>query len=686
MAEWDDLFAMAAGNEIDHTLNQASKSRQETGNNKTQTSNKHRKRKKPPLCVDSEFSQMLAGRMITPTPQGTIWPPWLQIGSLHVSKTECPGWEDASSKKESSKGYQKRSCRHCKKSPLYHRVQLSLPSDGLYKRDTFFPLAMFCVLRNVRCCASIMSSSSGENHSSLAKAIRNEADRLQNLVKPSESTLPPGEGSLLEAKCAKLIESASSVFKHTKQETPGTNHALLEDIVRLIIASDAVYYRLYYLQIAKILPTCKRDGGCFFLPHPTEYFLTPYLCWDVIKGSIIMKEFIGALRSEFFAESEQDTSTWFSTLRRYGIDQPDKLRENDNPLSALHHNRLMETVTLFYKSGFVSSTHAQTETLKALENNYSSENIFSCHETPAPQILMEWRDSCRDLLCNLYAYAALAPGTERRIKDLLNDHNISGGLIEIGAGTGYISRLLKDAGINITAWDLRPTGRAGTMNEYHGCTPPFFEVQEGNVGALKRYIQIGSLSLKDTGLLLCYPPPQSTMAWDALQTYVDAGGQCLVHIGEFCGLTGSAEFESLLTRNFQCIVRIPCLTWGTDASEVTLWIRTDVVRPNSPSRLLLPCCNCGERSAVKRCRLARSLVYCREECFRVHKRVRDIDLAINMIEVGQTPLDFDNDNHFVAIKSFDTVAEPGAREHRHNDVATKIRNRKRKKRRKKNGP
>ena len=49
----------------------------------------------------------------------------------------------------------------------------------------------------------------------------------------------------------------------------------------------------------------------------------------------------------------------------------------------------------------------------------------------------------------------------------------------------------------------------------------------------------------------------------------------LIHIGEFKGLTGSSPFEHYLLRYFYCTDRWPCLTWGTDAAEVTVWRARD---------------------------------------------------------------------------------------------------------------
>jgi hypothetical protein len=53
---------------------------------------------------------------------------------------------------------------------------------------------------------------------------------------------------------------------------------------------------------------------------------------------------------------------------------------------------------------------------------------------------MEWRDSCRDLMCNLYAYATVGPNVVEQVSMFLKEQNLN--VVEIGAWTGYLSKLL----------------------------------------------------------------------------------------------------------------------------------------------------------------------------------------------------------------------------------------------------
>jgi len=50
---------------------------------------------------------------------------------------------------------------------------------------------------------------------------------------------------------------------------------------------------------------------------------------------------------------------------------------------------------------------ATNQTKEALDKLVDTQGS-SRHEKPTPPILAEWRDSCRDWLCNLYAYATVS--------------------------------------------------------------------------------------------------------------------------------------------------------------------------------------------------------------------------------------------------------------------------------------
>jgi hypothetical protein len=624
---WQDLFAKAAG-----------------GKNEVLPPKKRQKlKKKTRLKKRSDgFPTFLASRMNMP---GTdiACPTWASLG-IHMSeRVGCEGWEEE---------HGTELCRNCVTNPLQHSLVVN--EEFIAKQggsQLIWLFRMLCSVRNLRCISVLAVMES--NH--WAKAAR--ADSLFSLE--VFSRLSPGEAGLLITKCRTVIRTAEALFRRaTKGEAISKNDkanmpTLFEEAIRLIIACDDVYYRLYYLQISRSVPI--ESDASLYIPHPAAYFHVPCLAGSGMGNDSEVKEFLEVVLSQ-----QNKCSSMYNKEKlrdeiadRYGFDlfQVERRLAFTDVLSYLHRNRSMETVRLFCTSSWNTTKAAHHQTMKAIRVPVSDTGL-SRHETAAPPILAEWRDSCRDRLCNLYAYATLAPGTEERIKAHLENAGLSG-VIEIGAGTGYLALLLQKAGIEIIAWDVHPTGMdrntANALNEYHGHTPAFCSIEKGGPADLRRRFHKAGRKPNDA-LLLCYPPPDSSMAQDALAAYLQVGGTCLVHIGEFVGLTGTADFEDLLLHYFNCADRFPCLTWGTDAAEVTIWIKNDSEQPRRSPPLLLPCSNCGKVEASKRCRLVRHVAYCGETCFEEHSPVLTVHLAMSMIVMKAESLNFLDDHYFVPIR------------------------------------
>jgi SAM-dependent methyltransferase len=279
------------------------------------------------------------------------------------------------------------------------------------------------------------------------------------------------------------------------------------------------------------------------------------------------------------------------------------------------------------------------------------------HETPAPEILMRWRDSCRDFLCHLYSYATLPHSTLDRLRDVLLEHKVNR-VLELGAGTGYLAQLLNERvagdGIFVEAVDLHPPAPSSlsavsARNEYHGDTPPFYTITSGSESTI---LARRRSDMPRTALLLCYPPPDSSFAYDALRTFTECEGQLVVFVGEFKGLTGNANFERLLQSQYACVDRLPCLCWVTDASMVTVWERISPMPIGVPTALLLPCSSCGVAESIKRCRLLRCLSYCSRRCFDSHAAHRAVALELVTVKFGVGGgLDFNSNLHFAKLSS-----------------------------------
>jgi hypothetical protein len=576
---WGELFALAEGKVAEPV--KASKS------DKSPTPKKRKRQQRDQS--HQTFDEYLKDR--TKSAGVDQWPDWMATkGSL--TKPSCHGWQNT----ESSSG-ESSACSTCGDSRLHHLIACTTKHSHL---------EVFCSVRNLRASAKLLVTDEELNVTTVKKIWKIFEQAYVRFASP--------EYNLLRSKC----DAARPLMQRLLRIAGSSRSTKVDDAVRLIVACDAIYYQLYYLQITGIL-----GGTGNFVPHPLQYFGLAQLAPNDAKKSV--KEFTRkgrpSLPSKDFIELES----------RYGIDSDMQV---EHPLSALHHFHFLESVTLFHESGWMSSDRVCEETWRQVKV------VQEEHETPAPTLLSQWRDSSRDFLCHLYAYATVPDSSLERIMELLSQHKVRNGIIELGAGTGYLAQLLRQKGVKVEAYDICPTHKSDG-NEYHGGTPPFVRVEKGNVGILSSVT-----GLAHKALLLCYPPPKSSMAYDALQRFVEVGGNVFIHVGEFKGLTGSTDFERYLQKKFHCVERSPCLTWGTDASEMTVWTKK---APNTPKSILLPCSCCRKAEATKRCRLQRYLQYCSKACFDDHASLRREHLRMSMIDDAKGNLAFENDEHFSSL-------------------------------------
>lgn len=452
--------------------------------------------------------------------------------------------------------------------------------------------------------------------------------------------------------------------------------------IRLIMACDAVYYQLYYLQITNQLEVELEqdniDTVSSNIPHPTTYFGSIHNSNGFCKKKHFVKVILSQLEGYNGSES-LDLSSSSKLLEelqgRYGFDNDPT---NEHPLSAIHHYRFLEGISLFHETGWMYWSTTQREIREELSvAGQKTRSTEDCeHEVVAAPILTEWRDSSRDFLCHLYAYATLPqcflPWIQNILTAATTRHSEAtaavDSVVELGAGTGYMAyHWQEQTSIPIQVFDEYPTAhlsstnnhcygnRSAKNNEYHGSTPAFVHVEKGNTSTLLQMRKSGYLQNK--ALLLSYPPP-GKMAFTALQSFGNlspsgVGGNVLVHIGEFKGTTGSGDFERVLLSDYSCLEdRLPCLTWGTDAAEVTVWKRKDKKAQSSFSAtsLLLPCCHCKKKESTKRCRLLRYLNYCSLACFDAHRVSRQLHLNMAFVHLDDKMLDFNNKDHFSSLE------------------------------------
>ena len=95
-------------------------------------------------------------------------------------------------------------------------------------------------------------------------------------------------------------------------------------------------------------------------------------------------------------------------------------------------------------------------------------------------------------------------------------------LVELGAGTGYWTYLLRLIGADIVAYDIAPVG--GTReNRYHPNVTPWADVLSGDLPVLSRHV--------DRSLFVCWPPTYSAL-WEALRFYA---GEYVIYVGDHGG-------------------------------------------------------------------------------------------------------------------------------------------------------
>lgn len=84
-----------------------------------------------------------------------------------------------------------------------------------------------------------------------------------------------------------------------------------------------------------------------------------------------------------------------------------------------------------------------------------------------------FRDSARAWSCHLYAFAA---PNERALAAM----TALAPVLEVGAGVGYWTHLLRERGVTVVATDELPTVQCSmdTVNQYHGRVPPWTHVEQ----------------------------------------------------------------------------------------------------------------------------------------------------------------------------------------------------------------
>lgn len=143
-----------------------------------------------------------------------------------------------------------------------------------------------------------------------------------------------------------------------------------------------------------------------------------------------------------------------------------------------------------------------------------------------------------------------------------------GGVVELGAGTGYWAHMLHGRfGVQVAAYDthpITPDGKSGnTYFDPRGTRESFFEVRQGDHAVLAHY--------PDATLLLCWPPYDAPMAADCLKAY---RGGTVAYIGEGAGgCTGDDEFHGRLEYEWTEVEDIMIPQWHGIHDRLRIYTR-----------------------------------------------------------------------------------------------------------------
>jgi len=151
--------------------------------------------------------------------------------------------------------------------------------------------------------------------------------------------------------------------------------------------------------------------------------------------------------------------------------------------------------------------------------------------------------------------------TERAIRMIAS----TGSIVEMGAGNGYWSRLLRMAGSDVIAFDERPTWSVlRTLSDKN----PWMAM--GSVwGRVKRGTPKDLTGKAERTLLLCWPPKDDPMAAESLRVW---NGVTLAVVGPR-RYVASDEFYDMLQADYHLLHDEPLPSWPECEDSVQIWSR-----------------------------------------------------------------------------------------------------------------
>jgi hypothetical protein len=180
---------------------------------------------------------------------------------------------------------------------------------------------------------------------------------------------------------------------------------------------------------------------------------------------------------------------------------------------------------------------------------------------------LRWREE----LVRQYAWAVPNPSAV----DFVYEHG-HGGIVEIGAGTGYWAWQLSQRGLSVVAYDKAPPDQM--PNFYHNNDDDGNPIRRPKDWTPRRtYHPVIKGGVEQTAvhpdrtLFLCWPPYDDPMAADALTAYV---GNRLIYIGEGeGGCTADETFHKMLELEWTEVAHSRIVRWWGIRDWITVYAR-----------------------------------------------------------------------------------------------------------------
>jgi hypothetical protein len=135
-------------------------------------------------------------------------------------------------------------------------------------------------------------------------------------------------------------------------------------------------------------------------------------------------------------------------------------------------------------------------------------------------------------------------------------------IIEVGAGNGYWTFLLRRRGVDCVAYDLAPPDRVANPNGFGPST--WTHVEQGDVEVVKAHT--------DRALFLCWPSYRDAFAARALNLYT---GKTLLYIGEAAGgHTADETFFATIAEHWERVEEIGLPNWPGTRDTLSVYSRT----------------------------------------------------------------------------------------------------------------